>query len=127
MDFIQNPHSNQATGHYSPAVVHDGIAYISGQLPIRYSSEDKLPTGNLLEQARQAFSNLESILRACGSSKELVLKTTIYLSDIEDWDAVNKEYSSFFGSHKPARTVVPTRNLHFDSRIEIDAIAVVKQ
>lgn len=108
--------------HYSPAVIHDNIVYISGQLPI-HGETKKVIVGGIKKQTRVALENFEKVLRANNSTKTCVLKVTIYLSDIKYWDKVNEVYAEFFGSHKPARTIVPTTRLHFGALIEIDGIA----
>lgn len=123
MEIINTPYSLNSKGHYSPAVVHGKTVYVSGQLPIDYQNGQTLPAGGIEEQTRQALKNMEYVLTQVGSSKEKVLKTTVYIPDIEYWPAVNNIYSEFFGSHKPARTIVPTNTLHFGALIEIEAIA----
>lgn len=123
MEKINTSYSLNSKGHYSPAVVHDNIVYVSGQLPIDYINGQTMPSGGIEEQTRQALQNLEYVLEQAGSSKEKVLKTTVYIPDIEYWPAVNNIYNEFFGSHKPARTIVPTTTLHFGGLIEIEAIA----
>lgn len=113
-------------GHYSQAMVYGGLVYISGQLPIDPFSGEKI-TGTVEDQAEQVLKNLEAILDAAGSSLDHVLKVNVYLSDIEDWGKVNEVYSLVFGSHKPARAVIPVRELHFGFRIEVDAIAALAE
>lgn len=127
MELIHTPYSLNSKGHYSPAVVHGDTVYISGQLPVNYEKGETVPKGDIEEQTRQALINLNYVLNQAGSSKEQVVKTTVYIPNIEFWPAVNKIYSEFFGSHKPARTIVPTTTLHFGSLIEIEAIAIVVQ
>lgn len=112
-------------GHYSQAIVHAGMVYVSGQLPIDPQTGEK-QVGSIERQAEQALKNLAGILRAANSDLDQVVKTTLYISDIELWDRVNAVYSKFFGDHRPARAVVPTRNLHFGFQIEIEAIAAVR-
>lgn len=126
MEFIHTNHSKFSSGHYCPAIIHDGIVYISGQLPINYDLKEKFPKGSLKDQVKQALSNLEAVLIQCGSSRKSVLKTTVYVSDIDGWEEVNQTYAEFFGEHKPARTIVPAAGLHFNSLIEIDAVAAVE-
>jgi 2-iminobutanoate/2-iminopropanoate deaminase len=82
--------------------------------------------GSIEEQTEQALRNLAEILRAANSGIDQVLKTTVYVSDIQLWDRVNRVYAGFFGAHRPARAVVPTRDLHFGFQIEIEAIAAVR-
>ena len=69
--------------------------------------------------------NVSEIIKAAGSSMDQVIKTTVYISDIQLWERVNEVYSDFFGEHRPARAVVPTKDLHFGFQIEIEAIASV--
>jgi len=114
----------QPAGHYSQAVVHDGIVYVAGQLPIDPQTGEKR-VGSIEEQTEQALKNLFEILKAAGSDVDHVLKTTVYISDIELWGRVNVVYARLFGDHRPARAVVPTRNLHFGFQVEIEAIATV--
>ncbi|MDD4600122.1 2-iminobutanoate/2-iminopropanoate deaminase [bioreactor metagenome] len=123
MQMINTPYSLNSKGHYSPAVVYNGIVHVSGQLPINYAEGKTMPSGSIEEQTRQALENLNYVLKQAGSSKEKVLKTTVYIPDIAYWPIVNTIYQEFFGSHKPARTIVPTTALHFDALIEIDAVA----
>ena len=111
-------------GHYSQAVIHNGIVYVSGQLPINPFTGEKVP-GGIEEQTQQVLENIGIILKDCGSSKKSVIKTTVYVSDISLWGKVNEIYADFFGDHKPARAVVPTRNLHYGFLVEIEAIALL--
>jgi 2-iminobutanoate/2-iminopropanoate deaminase len=115
----------QPAGHYSQAMVYNGIVYISGQLPIVPETGEKI-FGPIEEQTAQVMRNLAAILKAAKSDLKRVLKTTVYVSDISLWDKVNAVYKEFFGSHRPARAVVPTRELHYGFQIEIEAIAAVQ-
>ena len=121
---ISTPNAPGPAGHYSQAIVHQGVVYVSGQLPIDPCTGEKC-LGSIEEQTERALRNLAEILRASGSDVDQVLKTTVYVSDIALWDRVNKVYARFFGEHRPARSVVPTRNLHFGFQIEIEAIGAV--
>lgn len=111
-------------GHYEQARVHDGVVYVSGQLPVDPVNGDP-QHDSIEEQTQQALENVEAILRAAGSDLDHVLKTTVYVSDIALWDRVNEVYASFFGEHRPARAVVPTRELHHGFQVEIEAVAVL--
>jgi 2-iminobutanoate/2-iminopropanoate deaminase len=127
MDKMKKIHTDQApvpAGHYSQAIVHNGLVFVSGQLPIDPLTGDK-KTGPIEDQTKQVLNNLAAILEASGSSLARVLKITIYISDISLWGKVNEVYSEFFGEHRPARAVVPTRDLHFGFKIELEAIAAV--
>lgn len=111
-------------GHYSYAAVHNGVAYLAGQLPVNPETGEKV-SGSAAEQTRQVLKNLEVVLAAAGSDKSRVLKATVYVADISLWDEVNREYAAFFGAYRPARTVVPTKELHFGFLVEMDVIAAV--
>lgn len=115
-----------AGGHYSQAVVHAGLVFVSGQLPIEPGTGRRLGDEPIEVQVRQTLHNLGAILRASGSDTDSVLKVTVYVADISLWDRVNQVYAEFFGAHRPARAVVPTGPLHFGLLVEIDAIASVK-
>lgn len=125
MQIVSTPHSRESKGHYSPAVIHGDLVYVSGQLPINYAAGETLPAGGMKEQTRQALENLNDILKQCGSAKQQVLKTTVYIPNIAYWPVVNEIYAEFFRDHKPSRTIVPTNTLHFDAMIEIEAIAYI--
>jgi 2-iminobutanoate/2-iminopropanoate deaminase len=84
-------------------------------------------TGDIGEQTELALRNVEAVLNAAGSDLEHVLQMTIYVSDMELWGAVNKRYAEVMGEHRPARAFVPVKDLHFDTKIEIQAIAAVKE
>lgn len=127
MKMIHTETSRTSPGHYSPATIHNGIAYISGQLPFNPADGEIKPSGTIEEQTAKALQNLERVLALCKSKKENVLKTTVYIPDIAYWPAVNEVYQNFFGQHKPARTIVPTTTLHFGALIEIEAIAFVAE
>jgi 2-iminobutanoate/2-iminopropanoate deaminase len=122
---ISTKNAPTPAGHYSQAIVHDNIVYISGQIPIDPNKSEKI-VGSIEKQTEQVLQNLGEILKAANSDLNLVLKTTIYISDMELWDRVNKVYSIFFKDHRPARVIVPTKELHFGFQIELEATAVVR-
>jgi 2-iminobutanoate/2-iminopropanoate deaminase len=120
---VDSEAKKKSKAHYSSAVVHKGIVYVSGQLPM--DPEKGAPVeGGIEEHARAALRGLAEVLEAAGSSREEVLRTTAYISDVTLWGRVNEVYAEFFGDHKPARTVVPTTELHYGCLIEIDAVAI---
>jgi 2-iminobutanoate/2-iminopropanoate deaminase len=121
---IQTNSAPAPAGHYSQAVVHGGLVFVAGQLPIVPETGEKL-TGPIEEQTRQVLKNVSAILEASGSSLDRVLKVTVYIPDMELWGSVNKVYAEIFGDHKPARAVVPTRELSGGFLIEVEAIAAV--
>ena len=110
-------------GHYSPAIEHHGIVYVSGQLPITLDTREPF-AGDIETQTELALSNVEHVLTAAGSSLDRVLQMTIYISDIELWGKVNEVYARVMGDHRPARAIVPVKELHFGTQIEIQAIAL---
>jgi len=123
---LDNEAKRENKAHYSAAVVHNGLVYVSGQLPI--DPQKGIPfEGGIKEQTRAVFSNLTKILTKAGSSKERILRTTAYLPDVSLWGEVNEVYVEYFGNYKPVRTVVPTTKLHYDCLIEIDAIAYIDE
>jgi 2-iminobutanoate/2-iminopropanoate deaminase len=124
MKAIITPDAPEPAGHYSQAVLHENIVYVSGQLPIVPGTGEK-KIGSIEEQTKQVLKNLSAILKAANSDLSLVIKTTIYISDISLWEKVNAIYADFFACHRPARAVVPTRNLHFGFQIEMEAMAAV--
>lgn len=111
-------------GHYSQAVVSGGLVFVAGQLSIDPRTGERL-LGTIEEQTEQALRNLAAILKAAGSDMSRVLKTTVFVADIELWGAVNETYARVFGEHRPARSVVPTGPLHYGFLVEIEAVAAV--
>ncbi len=122
MTTIQPSDQPQPKGHYSPAIEHNGLIYVSGQLPISLDTREPF-TGDIGEQTELALRNVEAVLKAAGSDLGHVLQMTIYVSDMELWDAVNRKYAEVMGEHRPARAIVPVNDLHFGTKIEIQAIA----
>jgi reactive intermediate/imine deaminase len=125
MKAIQPKDQPQPKGHYSPGVEHNGLIYVSGQLPMTLDTRQPL-TGDIGEQTELALRNVEAVLNAGGSDLGRVLQMTIYVSDMELWDAVNEAYKRVMGDHRPARAIVPVKDLHFGTKIEIQAIAAVR-
>jgi 2-iminobutanoate/2-iminopropanoate deaminase len=109
-------------GHYSQAVVYNGLVFVAGQLAIDpHTGEQRL--GSIEEQTEHALKNVSAILEAAGSDLSRVLKMTVYISDIGLWGRVNEVYARVLGEHRPARAVIPTKELHHGFLIEIDAVA----
>lgn len=125
MEFIQTSAAPLPAGHYSQAVVHNGLVYVSGILPIMPDGT-KFTDANIELQTLQVLQNLEAILHEAGASKQTVLKTTVYVSDMEDWPKINPIYAAFFEAHRPARAIVPVGTLHYGLNIELEAIAAVE-
>ena len=125
MKAISTPIAPSPGGHYAQAIVLGDVVYVSGQLPIDPQTGN-VCDGDIEAQTRQVLRNLSAILKAANSGINQVVKTTVYVSDISLWGQVNEVYAAFFGMHRPARAVVPTRELHHGCLVEIEAIAVLK-
>jgi reactive intermediate/imine deaminase len=123
MNIVSNDIIPQSNGHYSQCIEHNGILYISGQLPITDKTKEK--PESIEAQTQLVLDKIELILKSAGSSREKVIQMRIYISDIALWEEVDKIYSKFFGNHKPVRCVVPTGKLHYDCLIEIEAVAYI--
>jgi len=109
-------------GHYSQAVVYNGLVFVAGQLAIDPLTGERRH-GSIEEQTEQALRNVGAILKAADSDLSRVLKMTVYISDIGLWGRVNEVYARVLGEHRPARAVIPTKELHHGFLIEIDAVA----
>ena len=125
MEKIQPANTPEPEGHYSPGIVHKGLVYVSGQLPMDLVTREPF-TGSIEEQTELALRNVEAVLHAAGSGLEHVIQMTIYVSEMELWGRVNETYARVMGEHQPARAIVPVNELHFGTQIEIQAIAAVK-
>ncbi len=121
---IHTQNAPNPAGHYSQAVVYNGLVYVAGQIAIDPQTGEKR-LGSIEEQTEQALMNVSEILKAAGSDLSRVLKMTMYISDIALWSAVNGVYAKVMGDHRPARAIVPTKELHHGFLIEVDAIAAV--
>jgi 2-iminobutanoate/2-iminopropanoate deaminase len=126
MKTIQPADQPQPKGHYSPGIEHNGLIFVSGQLPMSLDTREPF-TGSIEEQTELALQNVEAVLKAAGSDLKNVLQFTIYVSDMELWGAVNEMYARVMGDHRPARAIVPVKDLHFGTKIEIQAIAAVRE
>lgn len=121
---ISTPQAPTPAGHYSQAMVHQGVVYLAGQLPIDPRTGSK-EVGTIERQTEQVLRNIDAVLQAAGSDLAHVLKVTVYISDIELWGRVNQVYARMMGDHRPARSVVPVKDLHYGFQIEMDVIAAV--
>lgn len=123
---VYTPDAPTPAGHYSQAVIYNGLVFVAGQLAIDPKNPQAKP-GTIEEQTEQALRNISEILKAAGSSMNRVLKMTVYVSDINLWGQVNTVYARVMGEHRPARAVIPTRELHYDYLIEIEAVAALSE
>ena len=124
MQLISTPDAPLPAGHYSQAVVHDGVVYVAGQLPI-VPGQASPTVGSMADQTRQTLRNVQAILRAAGTDLDRLLQLTVYISDISLWGEVNAACAEVLGAHRPARAVVPVKDLHYGYQVEIQAVAAV--
>ncbi len=129
MKTIHTEKAPQAVGSYSQAVIANGFIFCSGQVGV--NPETKTIGETIEEQTKQTLNNLKAVIEEAGSSLDHVVKTTIYLTDVNDFAIVNGIYAEFFGDHKPARATVgvkelPKGKLPVSPLIEMDAIALIK-
>jgi len=125
-EIISTDKAPAAIGPYSQAIAVNGILYTSGQLPLNPNNMN-IVDGGIKEQAEQVLSNLQSVLEASGTHLENVIKTTCFISDLNDFNAFNEVYSQFFHSAAPARSCVEVSRLPKDVLIEIEAIAIISK
>ncbi|WP_233237663.1 RidA family protein [Bordetella sp. LUAb4] len=121
---IETSRAPLPAGHYSQAIKANGFVFVSGQLPFAPGPDRQLPNG-IEAQARQCLDNLAAILDASGSSVDQLVSVQLFIPDVALWGKVNAVYEAFMGTARPARTVVPTRDLHYGALIELNAVAVV--
>ena len=121
---IQTDKAPHAIGPYSQGIVTGGMLYTAGQIPLDPATGE-LIGGDIKAQTKRVLDNLSAILQAAGSSLDKVVKTTVYLSDMGEFTAMNEVYSTYFTEHKPARSTVQAARLPRDVKVEIDAIASV--
>ena len=126
MKTIQPSDQPQPKGHYSPGIEHNGLIFVSGQLPMTLDTREPV-TGPIEEQTDLALRNVEAVLNAAGAGLDDVVQFTIYVTDMELWGAVNQTYARVMGDHRPARAIVPVKDLHFGTKIEIQAIAAKRE
>ncbi len=123
---VATQHAPAAIGPYSQAIVHKGIAYLSGQIPLDPNS-GTIVEGDIVAQTERVLQNLQAVLIACGSSMEKVLKTTVFLSDMADFPKVNEVYGRYLGESLPARSTVQAAGLPRGVMVEIDCIAIAPE
>ena len=115
-----------AIGPYSQAVKTDKMVFVSGQLAMDPASGD-LIAGDVQQETRQALLNLQAVLHASGSSLRSVVKTSVFISDMNDFPKINEVYAEFFKDEPPARACVEVSRLPKDARVEIEAIALLDE
>lgn len=123
MDFVATTDAPKAIGPYSQAVKANGMLFTSGQIPLDPASGDMVG-GDFAAQARRVFENLRAVLRGAHTDFSHVVKATVYLTDLANFQTLNAIYGEYFGDHKPARTTVGVAQLPRGSAVEIDLVAV---
>jgi 2-iminobutanoate/2-iminopropanoate deaminase len=113
----------EAIGPYSQAVIHGGIAYLSGQIPLHPATQ-QLVQGDIALQTERVLENIKGVLTACGSSFDRVLKTTVFLADMGEFARMNEVYGRYFTKEPPARSTVQAASLPRGVAVEIDCIAI---
>ncbi len=119
---ITIPELPSPKGHYAHCIEHNGLLFISGQLPV--NDRGVIPDG-IEAQTALVLRKLDEILRAAGSARDRVLRLRVYIADIACWDIVNAVCAEFFATHRPARCIVPTGPLHHGCLVEIEADAAL--
>ncbi len=123
-EIISTKDAPQAIGPYSQAIRFGNLIFVSGQIPIEPEA-GKILKGDIKEQTKLTLENLNNVLAASGSSLDNVLRTTIFLTDLESYPVVNETYAQYFNDLPPARSTVQVAKLPMDAQIEIDAIACI--
>ncbi len=125
MKKITTPDAPKPAGHYSQAIVHNGMVFVAGQLPL--DAKGQMVEGGIESQVRQTMKNIEAILNAAGSGMDRILKSSIFIPDIEYWPEINRVYAEIMGDHRPARAVIPCGVLHYEAMLEMDVIAALNE
>lgn len=125
MEIIRTDKAPAAIGPYSQAIKTNGFIFTSGMVPINPDT-NTVVEGDIEAQARQAISNVKSLLEASGTSLDKVVKTTVFIKNMDDFGKINEIYSEIFAGHCPARSCVEVARLPKDVLIEIEAVAVIE-
>jgi len=120
---IQTEQAPKAIGPYSQAIKANGFVFASGQIPIDPAT-GQFVAGGIAEQTEQVMKNLSRVLESAGTGFDKVVKTTVFLADMEEFSAMNEVYGKFFSEQPPARATVQAGRLPRDARVEIEVIAL---
>jgi 2-iminobutanoate/2-iminopropanoate deaminase len=123
MKAVSTTNAPAAIGPYVQGMIVNGMFYSSGQIPL--TAEGNIVEGSITEQTHQVFANLKAVLEEAGSSLQQVVKTTVFIKDMNDFVTFNEIYGQHFGDHKPARSTVEVARLPKDAQVEIEVIAVI--
>jgi 2-iminobutanoate/2-iminopropanoate deaminase len=124
---VQTAQAPAAIGPYSQGIVANGFVFTAGQISLDPATMQLVGGDDAAAQTERVMQNLAAILEAAGASLGSVVKTTVFLKDMEDFGAMNEVYGRHFGDHRPARSTVQAAKLPKDVRVEIEAVAVVAQ
>ena len=118
---IHTQNAPAAIGPYSQAVIHDNVLYISGQIPFDPAT-GQLVSEDAAEQTRQCMENAKAILESVGATMDDVIKTTVFVRNMEEFGRINEMYGKYFAEHKPARACVEVSRLPKDVKVEVEMI-----
>jgi 2-iminobutanoate/2-iminopropanoate deaminase len=124
MKKVETNKAPQAIGPYSQGIIVNNMFYSSGQIPL--TPEGEMVQGDIKTQTHQVFQNLKAVLEAAGASLDTVVKTTVFLKNMDDFAAMNEVYSEYFTNHKPARSCVEVARLPKDALVEIEVVALIR-
>lgn len=124
MRVVSTNNAPAAIGPYSQGIIINNLFYSSGQIPL--TPEGDVVSGGIVEQTHQVFRNLKAVLEEAGASFETVVKTTVFIKNMDDFATINQVYAEYFSEHKPARSCVEVARLPKDVLLEIEVIALVK-
>ncbi|AVQ34633.1 RidA family protein [Staphylococcus kloosii] len=124
MKVINTNNAPEALGPYSHATEINGLLFTSGQIPL--NTDGQIVSDDVQEQTRQVLENLKVVLDAAGSDIESVVKATIFIKDMNEFQKINEIYGEYFDAHQPARSCVEVARLPKDVKVEIELIAKVK-
>ena len=124
IEYVATTTAPKAIGPYSQATVHNGLVFTAGQIAFDPATMEVV-AGGIREQTARVLANLSAVLEGAGSSLQKVLKTTVFLVDMQDFTAMNEVYGQSFGEHRPARSTVAVAALPRGVRVEIDVVAAV--
>jgi len=122
---VQTDQAPAAIGPYSQAMIANGLVFTAGQIPLDPQSM-QIVEGDVAVQTERVMANIAAVLQAAGADLSTVVKTTVFLRDMNDFAAMNEVYGRHFGDHKPARSTVQVARLPRDVAVEIEAVAVVR-
>jgi 2-iminobutanoate/2-iminopropanoate deaminase len=127
LERVQTDSAPAAIGPYSQGIIANGLVYTAGQIPLDPQSMELVGGDDVAAQTERVMLNLAGILDAAGSALSSVVKTTVFLADMNDFAAMNEVYGRHFGEHRPARSTVQAAGLPKNVKVEIEAIALIAQ